>query len=180
MTEHTHCPDQQAGEPTPEYASRVLRYALTYGIQPLTMSQLETADNAAQLAVCALPAALNQDAARLDTTLHALRLRLACRMAEKRRQLAAINRALEEMTPSPSDADEQPGQPGQAPESDADRAARLLRAALTLIRGNGNGSQGGGGRPAYLQPPAPVRPGPPGGLHVDDRPTLPAKDGIAF
>ena len=43
-----YCPDPQPEEARPEYASRVLRYALTFGIEPLTLSQLEVADRYAQ------------------------------------------------------------------------------------------------------------------------------------
>lgn len=174
------CPEQQPGEYQIAYAHRVLGYAFNYGIEPLTLSQLEIADHHAQIAVCDLPATLAPHHAILDARLHALRLQLAGRMAEKRRQLAAINRALGELTGTPGDAPDAPqSQPG-AQESDADRAARLLRAALLLIMGQpptGNG----GGRPAPLVPPAPTRP--PAGSYANSRPTLTdhrRPDDIAF
>ena len=179
----THCPPQQPAEPMPEYAHRVLGYALAYGIEPLSLSQLETADSAAQQAVTALPATFQPHDAVLDATLHALRLRLAARMAEKRRQLAALQRALDELD-SPSHADgiapPEAADTVESEESDADRATKLLRAALLLIMGQPPNSNGGG-RPAPLIPPSPTRP--PAGSYADSQPTLTdhrRNDDIAF
>lgn len=180
MTLH-HCPPQHPAESQPEYALRVLRYALLDGPEPLTLDQLELADAQALIHVAALPARLDGDAARLDQTLHTLRLRLAAQMARRRAQQAQDQRTLNALSQeTPDEAIDAPGATGTAELDDPTRALRLLRAALTLIldqdRGKGNGN--GGGRPAPLIPPAPTRP--PAGQYADSPRTLPPKDGINF
>jgi hypothetical protein len=146
----------------------------------LTLAQLELADAQAQRHVCALPSKLDVDGTRLDATLHALRHRIAAQMVQRRRQQAQDARTLAALAPTPPDDLDTPGGPGEAPEapqSDQARALRLLKAALTLIMGPEDDQDGGGGRPARLQPPGPTRP--PQGQAVPLRPT-PPKDGIAF
>lgn len=154
-----HCTDRLESETHPEYASRVLRYALTYGIEPLAMSQLELADACAAESVAGLPGKLSYDQGRLDEWLHALRLRLQARMHEKRAQLAATQRLLNDLESDPQDdqIDAQTGA-GMAELTDQDRALKLLRAALSLIMGPQPPSNGGGGTPAKLIPPSPTRP----------------------
>jgi hypothetical protein len=189
MTTHTHCPDQQAGEAMPEYATRVLRYALRFGPEPLSLSQLETADAAAVRLVAGLPqevdayayTSLDADATRLYDHLRTLRAQMAAQMAARRAQLAGLQRLIDQATMEAETAANAPAA-DQTPQSEQDRAIMLLRVALTLIMQPGAGSGNGGGRLAPLRPPQPVRPGPQGGLHADEPPTLPpaGKDGIAF
>lgn len=168
------CPDQDAHEPQPEYATRVLGYALTFGLEPLTLAQLETADAQAARIVASLPAHMNPDQTRLDATLHALRLRIACRLGEKRRQRAQLQRLLDQLGQESTQTgiDAQTGA-DMAELSDQERAVRLLKAALLLILDPGQGGSNGGGRPAPLQPPPPTRPSP--GQAIDPRPTPPRR-----
>lgn len=172
---HQSCPDQAAQEPQPEYATRVLGYALTFGIEPLSLEQLETADAQAARIVANLPAHFDDepDARRLDATLHTLRLRLACRMGEKRRQRAALQRAMDELYASPPDDPTRQAGADMAELSDQERALTLLRAALVLIMGPQPPGSNGGGRPAPLVPPPPTRP--PSGQAVDPRPPAPRR-----
>ena len=86
----------------PHYAARILSYALRYGVAPLTLSQLEQADSAAQLAVCTLPRTLDADQARLDATLHTCRLEIARVRQEHGAQLAQAQRLLDQLGGSPS------------------------------------------------------------------------------
>ena len=176
-----HCPPQQPAEPLPEYAARVLRYALHYGPEHLMLSQLDIADAQAARHVAALPASLDHGSTVLDTCLHTLRLRMQRQMALRRAQLTTLQRLIDQTTQNPPDHETPHSGPDMVePESDAARAARLLRAALLLIMGPQPPSSNGGGRPARLQPRPPGKPGPPGGIHADDRPTLPPRDGVNF
>lgn len=189
------CPEQQPDEPQLEYAGRVLAYALNYGPAPLTLTQLATADARAVEMIAGLPqkvdayayTSLDQDGARLYETLHQLRARIATRTAEKRAQLASLQRLMDAAEQEAAAAQEAAQE--ETPESDQDRALRLLRAALILIMQPGQ--DGGGGRPARLQRPVPSQPGPRGGNHADDPSTAAAvtrteaqlrtpDDGIAF
>lgn len=155
-------PQPQPGEPSHAYQGRLLRFVLTYGAAGLTLSELEAADTAAAWSVAQLPAELDANAARLDSHLHAARLQLAARMAEKRRQQAALARMFAEMDDEPPQAGDAPGgaqdAPQAPPESDADRAARLIRAAMLLIMGPQDPGRGGPGSPATLVPPRPNLP----------------------
>lgn len=174
------CPDQQPDETARAYQGRVLRYAVRYpSLEGLSPAQLEIADTAAQHAVCALPKDLSPTDHHLDRQLSALRHRIAARVAHRRATLARLQRMIDQMDPNPSpDGDAPEGQPDQAEghqETDADRAAKLLRAALTLIMGNGNGDQGGGGRGARLIRPVPQLP--PGGQALQV-PTLTTRPGL--
>ena len=171
--QHQACPDQHGGETMPEYASRVLGYALRYGIGPLTASQLDLADATAQGIACSHPKEMDPDQARLDQTIHTLRLQIQREQLTRRARLTALQRLFDQMDATPSaDLDAPQGNlADERQESDADRAARLLKAALMLIMGPGLGpGNGGGGRPARLQPPPPDK-GP--GSHADSRPTPP-------
>jgi hypothetical protein len=166
-------PDRQPGEPAHCYQVRVLEYVLQYSqIEVLSTDQLESADSAAAWSVAQLGhqegqgGTLTPDEARLNDTLHAVRLRLQARLAAKRAQLASLQRLLDQADQTPptgieavQDADAAADAlQQQTPE---EQAARLLRAALQLLLGpqqppNGNG----GGRPARLQPPPPTKPSP--------------------
>lgn len=151
------CEDRAQGEPLPEYASRVLRYAITYGIEPLTLSQLELADATACACVAAFPQTLSQDERRHDAALHTLRLRLQARAAHKRAQLADLQKLIDQCTQESTSAANGPqGQPGAPELTDQERAIALLRAALTLIM-QPPGSQDGG-KGARLIAPTPNRP----------------------
>lgn len=172
------CADQQPGEPRQEYAFRVFQYVLMFGAEPLSLSQLETADAEAQHAVSRLPAHLDADAARLDATLHTLRLRLAARMQEKRAQRARLQRLLDQTAQEPPPEPDGPHSAADTAESDADRAARLLRAALLLIMGPQQPPGGGGGRPAVLIRPTPKLP--PSGQVVNPYPPARRDDDIDF
>lgn len=169
----TPCQDQDAAETMPQYAARVLGYAMAYGCSSLTLAQLEIADAQAARHVAQLPQEMDHGAAVLDRHLHDTRTRLQLSARRKRAQLAALGRQLADLdagTPNPDDAPG--GQPG--PEmTDQDRALNLLRAALTLIMGP-QPPQGGGGRPALLVRPKPTKPSP--GIALD----TPQGDGIAF
>lgn len=143
-------------EPQPYYAWRLLQHALSYGISDFGLEQAEQADRAAMQAVAALPAKLDADAARLDQVLHDTRHRLAAHIAQHRADRAQFARMLTELYGAPATLDETPGAP-PAPESDADRATRLLRAALLLIMDPGKGNGGDGARlirPKPTQPPS--------------------------
>lgn len=148
-------------EPSSDYRHRVLTHALKFGISELSLSQCEQADRAAQLAVTALPQHLDPMQARLDVHLHTLRLRLSARMAEKHAQLASLQRSLDLLAQDASRvAIDAPGGVQRVdgpPESDADRATKLLRAALVLIMGQPP-RDGGGGSGARLIPPTPKLP----------------------
>lgn len=170
----TGCPSQAQAETLPEYATRVLRHALGQGPGLLTLDQLTQADHAAQLEICRLPAKLETlDQGRLLARLHACRLEMAARMDERRAQEAQDAQAMARWSGDADAPDLDPQAPGDAPDHAPDnpqaRAFRLLRAALTLIL-DGNDphpSNGGGGRPAPLIPPAPTRP--PAGIALDAR-----------
>lgn len=141
----------------PEYAARVLGYALRYGCHTLDGEQLRHADSAAQLAACSLPADLDPDQARFNDTLHTLRLEIQREQLTRAAQLARLAAQLAEMTEQTDD----PQDLGHdAPEeSDTDRAAKLLRAALLLIMGPLDpGTGNGGGRRTPLQPPPNPKP----------------------
>lgn len=173
------CPSQGPQEPTPEYSSRVLRYALTYGPEPLTLAQLDLCDGEAQRAVCRLPRQLDDHAAQLDATLHRLRLQIAGYQTIRRAQAAQEARtlaALAQDTPDDLIAPTTSSQPSAQgiPDDPQTRAIRLLRAALVLIM-DGNGDDGGKG--ARLTPPVPQLP--PSGIALPERPH-PPKDGIKF
>lgn len=180
------CPEQQPGETAQAYQGRILQYALRHGIGLLSPSQWEACDTAAQHAVCRLAPRLTVTDHHLDRQLSALRHRIAARMAHRRATLARLDAMIADLyqeAPRQGDAPGGPQQPQEAPESDADRAAKLLRAALTLIMGQGGqDGQGGGGRGARLIRPVPKLP--PGGAAVRI-PINPARtrdddDGIGF
>lgn len=163
------CEDRAPGEPLPEYASRVLRYAITYGLTPLTLSQLELADATACACVAQFPQTLSPDDARQDAALHALRLQLQARAAQKRAQLAGLQKLIDQCD---QDTQTSANAPGVAPElSDQERALQLLRAALTLIM-QPPGSQDGG-KGARLIAPTPSRP--PGANALQPPPVPPAR-----
>ncbi len=170
----THCAEQQPGESLIAYQYRVLRYALTCGADPLTRSQLEHADTAAQQTVCALPGkTLDPDQARIDATIHRVRLRIAGLLEVKRAQLNHAQRLLDALYTRDDQEETAPGQPSATQEDDATRAARLLRAALTLImQPPSNGQGGGGAQRSPLIPPAPRTPPSDGhALSTPGRPT---------
>lgn len=175
----TQCTGRTLDEPQSDYSARVLRYALTSGIEPLSLEQLEIADRAAQLQVSMLPSRLDADTSRVDDLYHTLRLRLAARMAEKRRQLAQEQRTLTALglTQAPDESEPQTGADTAEVEADSERAARLLRAALVLIMGPPNGN-GGGGRPATLIKPTPKLP--PSGQTIDPYPPPTRGDDVRF
>lgn len=151
------CPPQAPHEPTPEYRARVLRYALAHGLAWLDLAQLDQADRAAQISAASLPMKLDPAAARYDARLHDLRLQIASRLRTHRTRWEAIGRELSQLTPSdPEKIAPGRAQPAQTPESDADLAARLLKAALILIMGQGDDRQGG--QRARLIPPRPTKP----------------------
>lgn len=166
----------------PEYAARVLRYALLYGPEPLTLAQLEAADAQAQRHVAMLPARLDVDAARLDTTLHMLRHRLAARIAQRHAQAAHEARMQAALDQEPLTTRMAQDSLQASEMTDQERALTLLRAALVLIMGPQDPGHDGGGRPARLVPPRPTRPSP--GTTLDPRRpnagNLPPKDGIQF
>lgn len=164
------CTPQGAGESLPEYASRVLRYALAEGPDTLTLEQCRHADAAAQLHICSLPAHLeNLDQGRILVSLHTCRLAIAAHAARRQQEAAQHAATLAALEPSPQEEEQPQGSQDDSPERDADRAARLLRAALTLIMQPPDSQGGnGGGRPARLQPRPPTKPGPPGGMHADE------------
>jgi hypothetical protein len=157
--QHRTCSDRAPDERLPEYATRVLRYAITYGIAPLTLSQLELADATAQGCVASLPQTLTQDARRHDQALHALRLRMQARIAAKRAQLAQVQRLIDACDLETQTAANAPQPDQDAPEmTDQERALTLLRAALTLIMQPPGSPDGNGGHGARLIPPTPNRP----------------------
>ncbi len=177
------CDPRQPQETLPEYANRVLRYALTYGIAPLTLEQLEQADTAAQQATCRLPAKLDPDAARLDAQLHRIRTNVQIALSARRAALQAAQAQLDQLyaQPEPADAPGAPQAPTQTPEQ---RAVQLLKAALILVM-DPRDDRNGPGSPAKLVPPTPRIP--PGGvaLQTPTRPTLnprqaPSGPDIAF
>lgn len=156
LRQAAYCPDQGSTEPTSEYRARVLGYALQFGIEPLSLSQLEHADSCAQACVAALPMKLDPDQARHDQALHALRSRLAARMHEKRAQRASLQRLIDGMEEEATTAANAPAPADTVEVSPAERAARLLKAALILIMDPPSGN--GGGQHAKLQPPTPKLP----------------------
>lgn len=169
MTHH-HCLDREPMESYPEYAQRVLGYALTFGIEPLTLSQLEVADRYAQQIVSGQPGTHEPQHATLDQILHTIRLRLAVRMTAKRAQLAGVQKLIDQAyqeSTAPANSNHS-SQDASAPAVDQERALTLLRAALTLIMGPQGGQDGGKG--AKLIPPTPKLPN--GGIAMH-QPTSP-------
>lgn len=175
-TRPTHAPivleDQGETEPISSYQTRVLRFALRYGIAGFSLRQLEIADARAQEAVCRIGGGkdLDQDARKLDDTLHALRLRLQKAISARRKAWTDVEAQLQDLAQiaaqeATAAQDEASQDQGPNQDSDQDRAVRLLRAALLLILDQGT-DQGGGGRKARLQPPGPDK-GP--GSHADTR-----------
>lgn len=154
---NSYCTPRAQGEPLPEYASRVLRYALTFGIDPLSMSQLELADSTASLSVASLPSKLSYDQAKLNEWLHTLRLRLQARMQQKRAQLAQLQRMIDQASSDPDQNRNAPSATDTAELTDQERAIRMLRAALILIM-DPPSQDGDGGKGARLIPPSPTRP----------------------
>lgn len=154
MTPITLAPRAE-GEPLPEYAARVLRYALTYGPATLSPADLEQADQAAQRTVAALPAKLDPDAARLDAHLHTLRTRIAHALAAHHQARRQADTALAALYQAPDDPDT-PDTP-ETPQTPEQRAVRLLKAALLLVMGPRD-DRSGPGSPARLIPPTPRLP----------------------
>lgn len=169
--------DQRDGEPHADYQTRVLRFALRFGIDSFTTRQLEIADARAQQAVVMLGGGkLGQDAARLDERLHTLRLRLQTALAARRKARKAIEAQMAEWTENDAQEAAQLAQEAtQADDDDEARALRLLRAALRLILQPPGPSGPIGGSLARLQPPGPDK-GP--GSKADDR--TPAQPGRRF
>ena len=171
MNNH-HCADRDAMESYPQYAQRVLGYALTYGIEPLTLSQLEVADRYAQQIVTSQPGTHEPHHAYLDEILHTLRLRLAARMAAKRQQLAGLQRLIDQAyQESETVANLTGGDQGDAaPASEQEQAIRLLRAALMMIMQPP--TNGDGGKGARLIRPVPKLPN--GGIALQQPAAPPA------
>jgi len=160
MTNH-HCLDREPMEGMPQYAQRVLGYALTFGIEPLTLSQLEIADSYAQQIVTSQPGTHEPHHQVLDQILHALRLRIAARMTAKRSQLASLQHLIDQAyqeseTPANDPHGSQEFSAPQPQASEQEQAIRLLRAALMLIMQPPDNRDGGKG--ARLITPTPKLP----------------------
>lgn len=147
-------PTREQAETLPQYAARVLGYALAHGLTDLSTEQIEQADQAAQRAAAALPMKLSPSDSRLDDALHVIRHRIARTLQERRSARAQLARMLRDLYPPTEETEPQAAAQG-APEDDATRAARLMRAALTLIM---DPRQGEGGKGARLVRPTPSLP----------------------
>lgn len=156
------CSQQQVAETRPEYAARVLRFVLdTRQTGMLTCEQLEQADQAAQRAAANLPTKLDEAHARIAQRLTDTRHQLAAALRWRKEQHAAAEAQHQEaQAGGQDDPGDDPGPGGdQKAETDADRAVRLLRAALTLIVTPPRRDQdGGGGQGARLIAPRPTLP----------------------
>lgn len=151
--------------PDATHADR-LAHALRYGVGGMDGAQLRTLDQIALVAVQAYPKDLEPHQATVLETLSQLRHRIAAEQTRRAQAWARIAAQCADMETDPEtdqtilDQDQDATQ-----ETDADRAAKLLRAALLLIMGPQGGNNGGGGRPVR-----PIRPGP----------TTPPQDGRAM
>lgn len=154
-----------------EQQRRMLQYAIRYGIEPLTLTQLEAAQAAAIQAMVVLPHTLTPDQEAHLRRMTALNRRMGQAIAGKRRQLAQLARLLAQ--------DQEPQGEAQDPQGDAltddERTLRLLRAALTQLMSQG-GTEGGGGQRVRPMQPGP-RPQPPQGMQ--QQPPQ-AKDTVQF
>jgi hypothetical protein len=155
---------QGEAEPTPDYRARCLRYALAYGVYGLSLDELTAADQGAQWAVQALPGRLDRDETKhlqpLDRQLHELRHQIHRRQEAHRRAWIALMAQVDqdELEAQAPDQDAGQDQDAPPPETDQDRAVRLLRAGLMLLMG-GQDDQDGGGKGARLKRPiGPIAP----------------------
>lgn len=156
------CSQQQVGETLPEYAARVLRFVLaTRDTSMLSTEQLEQADQAAQRAAANLPTKLDEAHARIAQRLTDTRHQLAAALRWRKEQHRAAQAQHQEDAQAGQDDPQDTTGPtgGQPAETDADRAVRLLRAALTLIVTPPRRDQDqGGGQGARLIAPRPTLP----------------------
>ena len=162
------------GEMSPQ---ALLAYALRCGLSPLDAQQLRQLDAIAQAQVRSLPKDLTSTDAKVDETMHELRLSIA---QEQQRRALAWARIAAQLAGMETDPDQDADVPDQdQEETDEARALKLLRAALTLIMGPGQGP--GGGQGARLKRPVPTLPQ--GGIALP-RPQPPQRrpddDGIQF
>lgn len=136
-----------------------IAHALQWGISDLDGQGLRVLDSIALAAVRALPKDLTTTDAIVNDRMHDLRLRIALEQARRARQWATIAAQIAGMETNPdADQDVLDQDPEQSQETDADRAAKLLRAALLLIMGPQQPGNGGGGRPVRPTPPGPRTP----------------------
>lgn len=161
-----YCEEQAPDESLQTYSHRVLAYALVYGVEPLTLSQLDLADYVAAGHVAMLPAKLSAEQARHNAILARIRTRLQFAATSKRAQRAKLQAMLERdlaqdpivLSPVPTDNNRQ----SEVLKNDTERALLLLRAALTLIMApQGNGTDSADSNPGHgakLQPPSPKLP----------------------
>lgn len=157
-----------------EQQRRMLQYAIRYGIEPLTLTQLEAAQAAAIQAMVVLPHTLTPDQDAHLQRMTALTRRMGQAIAGKRRQLAQLQRLLNQDQPQ---GDEAQGNQDAPALTDDERILRLLRAALTqLMRPQGGTDDGGGQRVRPMQPGP--KPQPPQGQQMPQAP--PVKDGVQF
>jgi hypothetical protein len=165
---------------TPSYRAALVRAALDGQPLPTDPETLRHLDAGLAAVVYALPARLDQADAHgesrshlraLDQAAHDLRLRIAARMARHQARWTALERAL---YPEGQDTPQAPDAPGEAPdapqEDDATRAARLLRAALTLIMQPPPDRPDGGQLARLTKPRPPMGPTPTAALR---QPTTP-------
>ena len=143
-----------------------LAHALQFGVGGLDSEQLRRLDAIAQAQATSYGKDLEPHQYAVLETLTDLRHRIAAEQTRRAQQWARIAAQLAGLDSDPDTDQEIPDLgPLATQETDADRAAKLLRAALLLIMGPGPGSNGGGGRPVR-----PIAPGP----------TTPPRDGRAL
>lgn len=155
--------DPDAFPTVAEYRHALTWYALQGAPLPADLDTLRHLDAGLQVAVYALPAKLDAPhLIKLDDQLHDLRLRVAARIAARLAlcaQVATWASAPAQDIPQDPDA---PQAPPDAPQTDQERAALLLRAGLQLLMQSGqDGGQDDGGQRTRLTRPTPTRP--PGG-----------------
>ena len=164
--------DPSAFATVDDYRHALVWWALQGMSLPTDLEGLRHLDAGLAVAVYGLPAKLDAPhLVRLDDDLHALRLRVARRIAQRQAQLDALQSWIYG-PPADQDDDQDASQDAQAPpEDDATRAARLLRAALTLIMQPPQDGPQGGTRTRLQPPRPPMGPTPAGALRQPTTPT---------
>lgn len=153
---------QAQDETIPDYRARALRHALEYGPYGLSLDELRAMDAGAAWMTRNLPARLDQADphwARLDDRIHELRLYAARRLDAHRaawaRLCAELTQGQDDEQPPDQDA---PQGPEAQPETETERAARLLRAGLIALMQGLDDPRDGGMHARLKHPIGPIAP----------------------
>lgn len=149
-------------ETIPDYRARALRHALQWGPWGLDLEQLRAMDAGAAWMIRTLPARLDQEPPHmraLDDRIHDLRLYAARRLDAHRAAWGAICAQLtqgqDDEQPPDQDAPQGPEAP---PETETERAARLLRAGLVALMQGLDDPRDGGMHARLKHPIGPIAP----------------------